>query len=448
MSQVAFIFNAPHNTTYGLIPSNFQFDLQTGYSVLVGRNDSGKTTLLQFAFKSLFGSSEIENNNFCLISHDRQYVAPTTQPPSTLTQYNSELFQVCRDNPKPSNGPQGPNTDSLYTLLLHNSDFMSQTQKINEYLIRLGFEPIILREAQRVKVGNIDIHLHGAGIRCVLPILAALTSPDIKVIIIDDPELSLEARSQKVLKELLLEAVEDDRKIIVSATQSHLFIHKTKPGKNYEVTNDGELNVKKLEKREQILDLTYNLLGNSLEDLFFPSNFLIVEGVSDQVICEKISSLLNTSTDKVKIISARGIDNVPDSYRAISNSLIPLITSNSPYSKKVVAVVDKPEENSSVKRVEEIKEQLKDRLFILDKPSIEGYIPTNIFEKAKRDRASDLKKIDEIKTELKYNREVGIKNLWNIKKEISSDIANALELDDLKEIPIITDAVKLAIEKA
>lgn len=447
MAQVAYKFNVPSDQRYGLLPSAFQFDLQTGYSVLVGRNDCGKSTILQFIFKSLIERSEIANNNFCLISHDRQYISPTTQPPSTLTQYNENLFQVCREYPKPSNAAQGPNTSSLYTLLLHKSDFMSQTQKINEYLIRLGFEPIVLREAQLVKVNNIDIHLHGAGIRCVLPILAALTSPDIKVVIVDEPELSLEARAQKVLKGLLLESV-DNGKIIILATQSHLFLHKSKPDKNYEITNDDKFNIKKLVNRKELFDLTYNLLGNSLEDLFFPSNFLIVEGASDQVICEKVAHLLNTPIGKVKVISARGIDNVSDSYKAIENSLIPLVADDSPYSKKVVVLLDKPIKATTIKKVKDIKKHLGNRCFVLDKSSIEEYVPESIFKKAGRDKDDDLKEIKEINNAYKYNKGEGAKKLKSIKKEISSAIVNALELKDLEKIPIITDSVKLALKKA
>jgi hypothetical protein len=39
--------------------------------------------------------------------------------------------------------------------------------------------------------------------------------------------------------------------------------------------------------REQLYDVTFDLLGSSTEDLFFPHNYLIVEGASDQVIAER-----------------------------------------------------------------------------------------------------------------------------------------------------------------
>ncbi len=448
MPKIAHTLKQRKNETYGLIPENFQFDLQIGYSVLAGRNNEGKSTVLQFIFKSLVGTSEVSNNDFCIINQDRQYILPTTQPPTTLMQFNNDLFEVCNNSPKSSEGIRGQNPHFLYTALLHRSNFTDQMKKVNELLIRLGFDPIVLKEAQIVKINDIDIHLQGSGIRCVLPILCALTSPDIKIVVIDEPELSLEARSQKVLKEILFEAVNEGKTIVV-ATQSHLFLHKTEPEKNYEVTkNANKLSVKRLSEKEHILDLTYNLLGNSLEDLFFPSNFLIVEGVSDQIICEKVAKLLEVSAEKVKPISARGIDNISDAYKSIENTLVPLLVEYSPYSKKVVVLTDKPETEAHEKRLAEIKKHLRNRCFTLTKHSLEEYIQSGIYSKAGRDKSADLKQIEEINNEIKYGGKDGIRKLWSIKKEISTAIAECLTVADLSKIKIIKEAVELAAKKA
>ena len=131
-----------------------------------------------------------------------------------------------------------------------------QLQRLNEYLIRLGFSPITLKENQRVIVDEVAIVKHGSGIRCVLPILAALTSPDIKVIIIDEPESSLEARTQKALKELFLESIMEG-KIIIVATQSHLFLNNKEPNKNYTVfKQNNNYSIKKINNKKELLDIT------------------------------------------------------------------------------------------------------------------------------------------------------------------------------------------------
>jgi predicted ATP-dependent endonuclease of OLD family len=312
----------------------------------------------------------------------------------------------------------------------------------------MGFEPVTLRDAQTAMVSEVEIASHGSGIRCVLPILAALTSPDIKYLLIDEPELSLEARAQRVLKELLLEAAQAGRTVLV-ATQSHIFLNKDNVSCNYVVINQGaRLDLEQVSEKEKLLDLTFNLLGNSLEDLFFPSNFLIVEGSSDQVVCEKVATLLRIPTGRVKIISAQGIDNVSDAYKSIKNTLVPLLADHSPYSKRVVVLLDRPSSDAS-RSVDEIQNALKERCIVLDEPSLEEYVPEDLFDMAGRNKAFDLDNLKEKTTEHKYaKKDETLKALRELKKEISSALATALRHEDLDKIPKIRDAVKLASDRA
>lgn len=434
--------------SYGVIPKDFRFNLPEGYSVLAGKNNSGKSTLLQFVFRSLYSPGIIPRDSFCLIPQDRQYIRPTTQPPTSLDQYNHDMFQTCQPAPRRSDTANIPNLAALYTLCLHRTNFPPQVNELNKFLLRMGFEPVTLRDAQTARVSEVEIASHGSGIRCVLPILAALTSPDIKYLLIDEPELSLEARAQRVLKELLLEAAQAGKTVLV-ATQSHIFLNKDNVSCNYVVINQGaRLVLEQVSEKEKLLDLTFNLLGNSLEDLFFPSNFLIVEGSSDQVICEKVASLLGIPTGRVKIISAQGIDNVSDAYKSIKNTLVPLLADHSPYSKRVVVLLDRPSSDAS-RSVDEIQNALKERCIVLDKPSLEEYIPEDLFEMAGRNKAFDLGNLKEKATEHKYaKKDETLDALRELKREISSALAAALRHEDLDKIPKIRDAVKLASDRA
>jgi predicted ATPase len=78
------------------------------------------------------------------------------------------------------------------------------------------------------------VHLQGSGLRGLLPILAALTHPNIQVVLIDEPEISLEPRLQKVLRDVLVE--KSEQKVIVIATHSHLFLHRDVTGANQVVS--------------------------------------------------------------------------------------------------------------------------------------------------------------------------------------------------------------------
>ena len=290
------------------------------------------------------------------------------------------------------------------------------------------------------------IHNHGSGLRCLLPILVALTSADIKYVFIDEPELSLEARAQKVVRQLLGEAVEKGKTILVS-TQSHLFLNRSEGqvGKNLHVGETAPVfSMRPLTSSDELLDLTYNLLGNSLEDLFFPGSFLIVEGASDQCIAERVASLLGIPSTAAKIISAKGIDNVEGSYQAIINTLIPLITSSSPYAKRVVALIDKPKSDKDP-RLASLKKELGERCVILNAPSLERYLPAELYTRAGRDKDADLSAIEEHRAAARHNAE-GKRKLSELKRSVSEGIALHLTVGDRKLIPKIFAAVERAAE--
>jgi|CXWL01.1.fsa_nt_gi ABC-type multidrug transport system ATPase subunit len=344
---------------YGPVPIGLKLEIPDGYSVFAGKNNAGKSCLLQLIFREVRNHGLFLTGNFVLIPADRPYIRNTTSPSNTLQQYNENLFGAISAGPRTYPSPGVPDSDSLHSLLLHRTDFIRQVNEINRYLLRLGFDELVLKATQIAHIKDVQIVSQGTGVRSVLPVIAALTSKDINLVLIDEPELALEARSQRVLKELFLEAAEQGKMIVV-ATQSHIFLNKQKADNNLIVdSSSGETAINRIADRSQLLDITYGMLGNSLEDLFFPSNFLIVEGSSDQVICQKVAQLLGVLPEKVKVISARGIDNIQDSFKAIRNTLVPLVAGESPYSKRVVVLADNPPPQSA-SSFETLKSQLKD----------------------------------------------------------------------------------------
>lgn len=376
-------------------------------------------------------------------------MALTAPAPYDLTEYNRVLFDHCGSNPRIIDSPRGPNRGVLYTVLLSRSNFVNQMLDVNELLARLGFDELILSGAnQKVSMSKVDITNHGSGLRCVLPILAALTSDHVDVILIDEPEISLEARAQKILKQILLEAV-DKGKTIIAATQSHLFLHPSKPEKNYKIEKDnGALDLTPLKTEDDILDLTYSLLGNSLEDLHFPANFLIVEGSSDETICKGVADLLDVPTNKVKIIAARGLDNISNSLTAIENTLIPLKIDYSPYSNKVVAILDKPLTESSQIRVDSIKRALAGRCTILPNATLEDYLPDALYTKAGRDKSADLNALENIKKETNISKQARYVKQNELKNNIATSIADSIQVEDLLLIPELVNSLKLAAQLA
>lgn len=421
---------------YGIIHNGFHIKLpEAGYIVLTGANNAGKSTLLQFIFKELFakGTEPFWQDSLALIFTDRIHVLPNTQPSNeSLRIYNSQMFDNINGSIL-SLDDNKLNTNRLPKLLLNHTDLLEQARSLNEMLQRFDLPRFVLKDSQNISFNDVAVHFQGSGLRSLFYILSALTDPGLRCILIDEPELALEPRLQRILRDLLIE--KSDEKLIVVATHSNLFLNRKAVGSNYRVrTTDGSFSVTPIEDESHLYDITFNLLGSSLMDLYFPSNYLIVEGVSDQIICETVQRVCDIDSNKLKILSASGIDNVANTYGAVVNSLRPLVINDSPYAKKIVALVDASDVEA--KNYQSLQKALTSRLFTLTAGSLEEYIPESLYEAVGRDKATDLQKIAFLKG--------NYTELGQFKKEISNSIAKILTKDNIKDLQVIVDAITKA----
>src|SRR5689334_17895523 len=155
---------------YGPIASGFSFEIdKPGYSVLVGRNNTGKSCLLQLIYKEVFGNGVFAKDSIAYISADRPYIRNTTQPPNTLVQHNSNLYSIIHAGPRTYAAQQVPESDSLYSLFLHRHDFIRQFNEINRFMLRLGFDEIVLNSTQTTTIKGVHVISQGTGVRSVLP---------------------------------------------------------------------------------------------------------------------------------------------------------------------------------------------------------------------------------------------------------------------------------------
>lgn len=58
---------------YGGLQDGFSFEVETGYSVLAGPNNSGKSSLLQLVFSSLFNHPDFGADRIVLLLPERTY---------------------------------------------------------------------------------------------------------------------------------------------------------------------------------------------------------------------------------------------------------------------------------------------------------------------------------------------------------------------------------------
>jgi hypothetical protein len=426
-------------TPYGPVQGDFRYDLRSGYTALVGPNNAGKSALLQLVFRSLHDdTSQFGPARICLIPPDRQYIDTSTETGGrTLATWNSEMLAQMREQPLPFAGAIGPSRSELMKLLLH-SNLIEQVQKMNGLLPRFGLATLDVGGGGAALFREIAVHAQGSGLRALLPVLAAVTNDDIAAILIDEPELSLEPRLQKALRDLLVETAEAKRVVMV-ATHSHLMLNRQLPESTQIVTRVEDMtSVETVDSAEGLYDLTFDLLGSSTEDLFFPRNYIIVEGASDQVIVQRVLDLLGQPASSIKVLSAQGIDEVRARASSVVRALVPLVVNDSPYAKRVVALIDEPRETEKAS-VERLAADLGERLFTLNAPSIEEYIPEEIYARAGRTREEDLAELERLSGNRQARNE--------LKKEISNAIAQNLAVEDLDSISTIRDAAHASLQE-
>jgi len=101
-----------------------------------------------------------------------------------------------------------------------------------------------------------------------------------------------------------------------------------------------------------------------------------------------------------------------------------------------VALIDQPRADQQA-RVNELQQYLGDRLIILPAPSLEEYVPMEIYEAAGLDKNACLHRIEEAQ---------GFAAERDLKEEISTALAKALTTDLLERVPEILRAARLAAE--
>lgn len=419
----------------GPIITGFTIDLNGDYIALVGENNSGKSSILQCIFKKCSSGDPYNLENVCILLPERIYVDDNTQVGGrTLVNYNSELANTISGNNRGYNTPaNGPVSSELPKLLLNHTDLYEQLGRLLGFLEYFGFPQSRVRRAQEVHFDDVSVMFQGSGLRSIFGILAALTDDTVRLILMDEPELGLEARYQKLLRDLLVEASKE--KLIIVSTHSHLFLNRQTYHSNYTVKREnGGISLAPVSSEADLYDITFKLLGSSAEDLFFPNNFLIVEGATDQIIANKIMELKGIDKTKIKVVSASGIDNVENILNAVYNSVLPFVVSDSPYKDRIVALIDEPNKQGQ-QTYEKLQRVLADRLFVLSAPSLEEFYPDEIYTRCGRIKADELREIDKAKDHLEKKR---------LKTALATAIASTLNRDDLATFKVFADAMDMA----
>lgn len=434
----------------------------SGYYVLVGQNNSGKTKFLKSLISKLDDSEKGKAAYIASPKSNQIHLSNQTDPGKSPDIYLAEAAtqiagQTYFPEGHPGNGDQkiAKYHQEVFASLwnhagISNSDVQSN---LSSLLSELGQPSVRIFSGNRISRSDNrsqefgQFWGQGGGYQSLVLVALCLSHPEVRTIFIDEPEESLEPRLQKNLVKKLQEIAED--KLIVVSTHSHLFLNNNNIDHNFTVERLGEENNRLSLRLNAVKDdagmknVVFNMLGASLEDLFLPSNYVICEGASDQAILNKILRMRNLDR-KIKVISAGGIDGVKASALAIERVLIPYVAGQPPYKNKVCAIVDK-----DGAKADSIKKYLKSPRFEqLSSVSLEDYLHTDLYELAglnKNEKLSEIKKIKQ----RRLTPENKQKKVNDIKLEISRKISEKLDESHIeKYLKEFDSIIKKAILKS
>lgn len=266
------------------------------YSVLVGRNNCGKSFLLKTLTQqwgknaSYLGPARYQNFN--LLGYYtpnrnrkdekwqqwqqqwRQEQQNIDNSPVNLQQAISELSDEKRERL----------TEIIYALLgvkleiRHTVDDNSMSQKY-------------------ISCGGHNISYTSSGFRLIATLVTSLMDTDYEKFLIDEPELGISPEAQGILADFLFDRKHREKyfphiKTIVFATHSTIFLDRNNISNNFTVEKKGdEISVRKVETQMDFNDIHFFLLGNRFETLYLPSAIILVEGKSDHSFIDRVLTL-------------------------------------------------------------------------------------------------------------------------------------------------------------
>src|SRR5262250_3431440 len=101
---------------YGPLRAGTRIDLEPGYSVLIGENNSGKSALLQYLF--LETQQPQPNDQAAILQSNRSFLPDSLVPSIHLTQWNAGFDGNYRGRPRTFESSTGPPIEQLFSALM------------------------------------------------------------------------------------------------------------------------------------------------------------------------------------------------------------------------------------------------------------------------------------------------------------------------------------------
>ena len=356
-----------------------QSRVQSPYTALAGPNNSGKSLALR-SLKHTLGRNSyfVGTNRFYHIYHLSTSLRQTNEldqfESNFQSQFNDESYnheQNVFDLARIITSLSDKRRTDLFTLcgaLIGSTFSMKKVEEDNDLSPRY-----IDMDGQNLSVGS-------TGTRLLMTILGICMDDRFNTILIDEPELGLSPKVQSTLSTFLQDAVERRKYFphldrVFVCTHSQLFLSRSDITSNYVISKDGpRISLTRTQDINDFHRLQFNLLGNALENLYFPSAIVVVEGKTDFGYLDRVISVKFYGR-RVTVIQSGG--DVKKKVYALKESFGDL--ERSPFRARIFVVLDKVHQPGLSDELVRLG-VLSANIVVWPKNGIEYYYPPKIMQ--------------------------------------------------------------------
>lgn len=270
----------------------------SGLTIFVGPNGSGKTQtmrMLKGNFSDSFQQSQIR-----YLSSNRMGLLERYRSKTDRGSYDMAHFSLGNQEDKEVKQQIEVASGDFFTMDAQKDVYIKVTERLSTLFNRNMF---LKWDDGRLQVffsksedsNPYSIVAEASGIINVVSILAALYDHDIKLLFIDEPEVSLHPQLQafllKEIKKVAGNYEDNDKKMIIMATHSTemMEVRRIMDLTNYVFFSDNgqipqQISTSAEELKNKKLQDLVGRIGQSYKTAFFSQRPLLVEGVSDSLI--------------------------------------------------------------------------------------------------------------------------------------------------------------------
>ena len=258
-------------------------------------------------------------------------------------------------------------------------------------------------DGQNLSVGS-------TGTRLLMTILGICMDDRFSTVLLDEPELGLSPKVQQALAHFFDDKSAREKLFphlsrIYLATHSHLMLSRRDIANNYVVSKEGDrISIKRVQNISDFHRLQFNLLGNSLESMYFPSAIVVVEGTTDHLYLDRVLQI-KFPDKRIAVVQSGG--NVKSKVHALRETLGDL--EKSPLRSRVFVVLDSVHQYGL--RDELIRlGVVADNVVTWDKNGIEYVYPTSVLANVFSCSESDLDGLSMVSDRISLNEITKTKN--------------------------------------